>query len=209
MKNSYFVALCFMVFMGAKAQYGYRDSNMIGVTAGVNYFTLNTKDFDTKPGTGWNAGLSLRGNYYDDWDMVYGMQFSENNFSVATRNNLLRNEDVDLKMIAVQISLQLSYKLIENHLSFEFGPVVQFNGQLKSESDKETNTISGTTLKINDIEDISRFNVYAAAGVTTGIRNLRLNISYQYGFVNTLNKVETVSLKGKPGILNGNIIVYF
>ena len=66
------------------AQYHYRNSNRIGIIAGINQFTLNTNNFDTKLETGWNAGLSLRGNFYNNWDMVYGIQFSENNFSVAT-----------------------------------------------------------------------------------------------------------------------------
>lgn len=209
MKNNCFILLCFITCFYAKAQYGYRDSNMIGITAGINQFTLNTDDFDTKPGTGWNAGLSVRGNYYNDFDMVYGIQFSENNFSIATRNAVMMNEDVDFKMIAAQISLQLSYKLIENHLSFELGPVLQFNGQLKSESSKENNSISGTAIRVSDIEDISRFNALAAAGITTGIRNLRLNLSYQYGFLNTFGNLDKVNVKANPSILNANLIIYF
>jgi hypothetical protein len=30
---------------------------------GANQFTLNTKNFQTKPGLGWNGGLSIRGNF--------------------------------------------------------------------------------------------------------------------------------------------------
>jgi hypothetical protein len=62
-------------------QYGYRDSNRIGINIGVNQFSLNTNNFQTKPELGWNGGLDM-GNFYDNC-MVYGIQFSEN--TVATR----------------------------------------------------------------------------------------------------------------------------
>jgi hypothetical protein len=68
--------------------------------------------------------------------MVYGIQFSENNFTVATEQ-LLVNEDVNLKLASAQISLQLSYRLIKHILSIEFGPIVQVGGKFKSEYDKE------------------------------------------------------------------------
>jgi hypothetical protein len=69
------------------SQYKYRDSNRIGISFGVNQFSLNTNNFQTKPELGWNAGLSMRGNFYNNWYMVYAIQFSENNFSVA-KNSL-------------------------------------------------------------------------------------------------------------------------
>ncbi|HEX9152580.1 MAG TPA: PorT family protein [Flavobacterium sp.] len=206
--SSYFILISLTAF----AQYDYRDSNRIGITFGINQFTLNTNNFQTKPGTGWNAGLSLRGNYYNDWDMVYAMQFSENNFSVATKNLFSANEDVNYKLASAQISLQLSYKLIENHLSFEFGPLVQVSGKLKVDSQSENNIISGTTLLAKDIEDISKFNFYPTVGITAGVRHLRFNVSYQYGINNMLGNLNSknfgVNFKGNPGILNGNLILY-
>jgi hypothetical protein len=43
------------------------------------------------------------------------------------------NVDVNYKLASAQVSLQLSV-LVENHLSLEFGPIVQVNG--KFEEDK-------------------------------------------------------------------------
>lgn len=196
----------------AFAQYGYRDSNRIGITAGVNQFTLNTNNFDAKAGTGWNAGLSIRGSFYDNWDMVYAIQFSENNFSVATNQLLAGNEDVNYKLASAQISLQLSYVLIDNHLSFEFGPLVQVNGKFKIDADKQENVISGTTLLAKDIVDISKFNFYPTVGITAGVKHFRLNVSYQYGISNMLGNLNSKDLdynfKGNPGIINGNILFY-
>jgi hypothetical protein len=211
MKRLYFASILLLISTAGFAQYQYRDSNRIGISVGVNQFTLNTNDFQTKPGTGWNGGLSMRGNYYDDWDMVYAMQFSENNFSVTTNSGFI-TEDTNYKLSSAQISLLLSYKIIENHLSFEFGPLVQVNGKLKIDSIDENNIISGTTLLAKDIVDISTFNFFPVIGITAGVRHVRLNVSYQYGLNNMLGNLNSQNLgynfKGNPGILNGNLIIY-
>ena len=211
MKRLYFTYFLLSSVSLLFSQYNYRDSNRIGISFGVNQFDLNTNDFQTKPGTGWNGSLSMRGNYYNNWDMVYAMQFSENNFSVTTDSGYI-TEDTNYKLSSAQISLMWSYKIIENHLSVEMGPLVQINGKLDAEKGKENNIISGTTLLAKDIEDISKFNFYPVIGLTAGIRHVRLNISYQYGLNNMLGNLNNQNLgysfKGNPGILNGNLIIY-
>jgi hypothetical protein len=211
MKKIFLTAVFSLITMFCFSQYDYRDSNRIGISFGVNQFTLNTNNFETKPGTGWNGGFSMRGNYYDDWDMVYAMQFSENNFSVATNSGFI-SEDTNYKLSSAQVSLQLSYKIVENHLSFEFGPLVQINGKLKVNQDQENNNIAGTTLLAKDIVAISQFNFYPTVGITAGVRHVRLNVSYQYGLNNMLGTLNSQSLgmnfKGNPGIVNGNLILY-
>lgn len=212
MKKRYFTMAFALISMAVSAQYGYRDGNRIGIFGGINQFTLNTDNFETKPETGWNAGLSVRGNFYNDFDMVYAMQFSENNFSVSTRNLLLQKEEANYKLASAQISLMLSYKIIENHLSIEAGPLVQINGKLKVDSDKEDNIIDGTILQAKDIEDISKFSFYPVIGITAGVKHVRLNISYQYGVNNMLENLNKQDLgydfKGNPGIVNANLIFY-
>jgi hypothetical protein len=203
-----------MLFSGyVFAQYEYRDSNRIGVFVGMNQLTLNTDSFDTKPDNGWNAGLSVRGNFYNNWDMVYAIQFSENNFLVATKNLVLQDEDVKYMLPSAQISLQFSYKIIPNHLSVEFGPIFQLNGKLKIDEEDENNVISGTPLLAKDIVEISKFNFYPVAGITFGVKHVRLNFSYQYGLFNTFGSLNYdnlgVNLKANPGIANGNLIIYF
>ena len=194
------------------SQYKYRDSNRIGIIFGVNQFSLNTNNFQTKLELGWNAGLSMRGNFYNNWDMVYAIQFSENNFSVATNSLTLAKEDVNYKLASAQISLQASLKIIESHLSIEFGPIVQVNGKLNLDNKEENNVISGTTLLAKDIREISNFNFYPTVGITFGVRHFRANVSYQYGVNNMLenlnNKNLGVNFKGNPGIINGNLIIY-
>ncbi|SEA19297.1 Outer membrane protein beta-barrel domain-containing protein [Flavobacterium gillisiae] len=212
MKKLYFTSVLILVACTVFAQYGYRDSNRIGISFGANQLTMNTDNFQTKPDLGWNAGLSVRGNFYDNWDMVYALQFSENNFSVATRKLNVQNVDVNYKLASAQISLQLSYILVENILSVEFGPVVQVNGKFKIDYEEENNTINGTALLAKDIVDISKFNFYPTVGITAGVRHFRFNVSYQYGINNMLDNLNTkqlgVNFNGNPGILNGNVILY-
>ncbi|WP_220761112.1 outer membrane beta-barrel protein [Flavobacterium sp. UMI-01] len=212
MKKFSFILVFFLSIPLIRAQYGYRDSNRIGITVGVNQMSLQTDNFQTHPETGWNAGLSIRGNFYNNWDMVYNIQFSENNFSVDTKYNGIIDEQVKYKLPSAQISLQMSYVILENHLSFEFGPIAQFNGKLKLDADKENNFIDGTTLRAKDIVDISKFNLYPTVGVTAGGKHLRFQVSYQYGLLNTLGNLNTKDLgddfKGNPGVINGNLIIY-
>jgi len=211
MKKIFLTSVLTLISTICFSQYEYRDSNRIGISLGVNQFTLNTNNFQTKPGTGWNGGLSMRGNYYDNWDALYAMQFSENNFSVSTNSGFI-TEDTNYKLSSVQISFLFSYKIVENHLSVEIGPLVQINGKLSVEKDKQNNSISGTTLLAKDIVDISKFSFYPVVGITAGVRHVRLNVSYQYGVNNMLGNLNNKNLgynfKGNPGILNGNLIIY-
>lgn len=212
MKKIFYTAAFILTSLLVSAQYKYRDSNHIGIILGINQTSLSTTNFKVNPEMGWNAGLSMRGNFYNNWDMVYAMQFSENNFSVDTRNILLAKEAVNYKLASVQIALMGSYKIIENHLSFELGPVVQVNDKLKLDQNQNNNIISGTTLRAIDIVEINTFNFHAAVGITAGIKNLRLNIQYQQGINNILanlneNNLKT-NFKGNLGILSGNLIIY-
>jgi len=170
---------------------------------------MNTSDFESKPGMGWNGGLSVRGNFYNDFDMVYDIRFSENKFTVESASPLY--DDTEAKIQSAQLSLLLSYKFIENHLSVEFGPMFQFNGKLDIAEEDETMPIDalGTTMK--DIKEIKMFNIYPTVGITGGIRQLRVHLFAQYGVLNTfrgLEKADGSAIKGNAMILGANICFY-
>jgi hypothetical protein len=203
--------------LAVSAQNGYRDSNRIGISGGINQFTLDTDNFEASPGTGWNAGLSVRGNFYNDFDMVYGMQFSENIFTVKGISPIelaqgVVPKDIKYKLDSAQISLLLSYKVVENHLSFELGPMLQINGKLNVDTEDEDYIINSNGITAKDIQEISMFNFYPTVGVTAGVRHFRLNIMYQYGVSNILGKLDDSALgedfKGHAGILTGSVILY-
>ena len=193
------------------AQYKYRDSNHIGIAGGINHASLLTNNFNSQPLTGWNLGLSMRGNFYNDFDMVYAIDFTEHNFSITTLNELAAVNDVKYKYSGAQISLMMSYKIVENHISVELGPVLQVNGKLSLNENQNQNTIHNSTLKAGDIVDVNTFNVNAAAGVTAGIRNLRVILKYQYGVNNFFSRVNndmSTDLKVHLGIVSASIVGY-
>ncbi len=206
-----YFALLALFTLPVLGQRDLHDSNRIGINGGVNQFDLMTDNFKTAPGTGWQAGLSMRGNFYNDFDMVYGIQFSENNFTVETMAGPVA-EDVQYTIPSAQISLLLSYKFIENHLSMEFGPMLQVSGKMKMDESDEGNIVSGTDLLAGDIADTSRFNLFPTIGITAGVKHIRLNVMYQYGVTNILGALNQddlgVNFKGNAGILSGSIIVY-
>ena len=182
---------------------------MIGITLGLNQFTLNTSDFETTPGTGWNVGLSMRGNFYNDWDAIWGIQFSEYNFKVATLNQSLKERETNFKLPCANVTFQLSYKFIENHLSLEFGPMVQINGKFDVPTEEENYRIKGDEdYAVKDLTNIGNVSFYPVIGLTAGVRNARLNVTYQYGINNMLAKLDG-GFKGNSSVLNGNVIFYF
>jgi hypothetical protein len=198
--------------MTVSAQYDYEDSNMIGLTGGINQLTMSADGLQAKGGTGWNAGLSVRGNFFNNWDAVYAMQFSEYHFSVASSNAIGIPQEVEYTMSGGQISLQFSYKIVPRHFSVEFGPAIHFQGKMEYERNKSGNILNGTALTADQLRDISKINVSPCVGFTAGFLNLRLNVSYQYGILNTFAKVNKdydSHISGHPGVLNGNLIVYF
>ncbi|MFN3967422.1 PorT family protein [Flavobacterium sp.] len=208
MNKNLIILLLFATTIGS-AQYGYRDSNMIGITLGLNQFNVNTSDFETKPSDGWNVGLSMRGNAFNDWDAIYGLQFSEYNFTVATLSQAFIERETNYKLSCVNVTFQLSYKFIENHLSVEFGPMVQVNGKLAIDETEEDYIVKGNpTVLAKDLTDISNVTIYPVVGLTAGVRNVRLNVTYQYGINNMFGKIDG-DFKGNASVVNGNIIFYF
>lgn len=97
------VAIVFVNLVNA--QYGYRDGNRIGISAGVAQLSLLSSNFDAKPGLGWIAGLSVRGNYYNDFSMIYGMYFTESTFSLETVSSSFQKKDVKYTLSAAQLRL--------------------------------------------------------------------------------------------------------
>lgn len=211
--KTFFTAVLFgFVSLHVDAQMNYNDSNHIGISVGLNQTTLDSDNFSTTPAKGWNAGLSVRGKFYNNFDMVYAMQFSENNFDVKTLNMLATTQEVSYKMQSAQISLMLSYKIANDHLSVEVGPVLQVNGKLKIDDQYNNNIIAGTMVRAADIVDVNTFNFLAAAGVTAGFTHFRINAQYMYGVNNSLAKLNDKGLganfKGHLGIVTASIIVY-
>lgn len=216
MKKSILVICFLLLFLNSFSQYRNRDGNRIGISAGVSQASLMGSNFDAKPGIGFAGGLSVRGNYYNNWSMIYGMQFFINNFNLETTTPLLRQQDTQFSLSGVQVRLLLSYNIVKDHVSFDFGPVLQVNGKLSTNSADENNTINGTLLKAKQIQGIGPINGNVYAGISAGGKVVRAVIFYEYGFTNVLNKLNSESglsalngnkdFKGNIGTINGQIM---
>ncbi|WP_395066706.1 PorT family protein [Flavobacterium sp.] len=215
MKKSFFTVLLLAFATSIFAQYQNKDGNRIGISGGVNQSTLYTSNFTTKPGNGYAGGLSVRGNYYNNWSMIYGMQFFVNKFSLETISTSLK-KDTEFNLQGVQVRLLLSYNIIKDHISVDFGPVLQVNGKLGVDSRDENNLIKGTLLQSKQILDVSKINGNAYFGISAGGKVVRAVIFYEYGFTNVLGNLNSVegltllngnkSFKGNIGTISGQII---
>jgi hypothetical protein len=212
MKKLFFSISLAFLSLATFSQYRNKDGNRIGITLGVSQATLTTSNFSTKPGIGWNGGLSVRGNYYNNWSMIYGMQFFQNNIEVETVTPTLQRADTKFSLSGAQIRLLLSYNVVKNHVSVDFGPVLQINGNLKANSAEENYIISGTTLKAKDIAEVNKINGNAYIGISAGGTRLRAILFYQYGFSNILNNLNSQDgmgsyhFKGNLSSISGQVL---
>lgn len=202
------------------SQYRNKDGNRIGIYGGVSQMSVMTDNFNAKPDMGWNAGFQVRGNFYNDFSMIFGIQFFENSFSLATLKPItLTPEDVKFKTMGAQIKILLSYNIIQDHLYIDLGPVLQVNDKLKFSKSSELNSIVGTNLDANQIVDISKINGNLYAGISGGSKRVKLIASYQYGinnFMNGINKNQTAvfdnggkKFSGHYGIISGQLMFNF
>lgn len=190
MKINLFTSIFILFSAISFSQYQNKDGNRIGITAGISQSSLFTDNFNAKPGIGYNGGLSVRGNYYNNWSMIFGMQFFQNTFSLESTSLTTTLKETEFNVSGAQVRLLLSYNVVKDHVSLDFGPVFQANGNLSTKSTDENNILTGTTLKATQIEDISKFNGNIYVGVSAGNRRLRAVLYYQYGVTNLLNNLN-------------------
>lgn len=199
-------------YLCAFSQYGNRDGNRIGLSGGISQTSLFTSNFKSEHAMGFAGGISVRGNYYNDWSMIYGMQFFANNFSLESTFD----QKIKYSIQGVKVRLLLSYNVVEDHVSLDFGPVLQINGKLGVATSDEDKVIKGTFLKADQIVDISPVSGNFYLGCSAGSRTVRAVIFYEYGFTNILNKLnKDVTLqalnngnnfKGNLGVINAQVI---
>lgn len=211
-RTSLFVTLlCFSTSL-TFAQRNYDQYNHLGVLGGINFSSLNSDQLISEDGTGFFAGFTTRGSVYNNFDLIYGINFVRSEYGIMGRdvsgnaNNGLAQR-IDYALSSVQINFLGSYNLIRNHLSIEAGPVLNVNGNLKLQRDGfEDYILDGfETLKAADIVDINPVNFFVMAGLTAGIRNFRAGLQYQYGVTNLLSKVnDTQGIDQSQGKIKAN-----
>ena len=210
------IIVCALFSIVGVAQRGHNDSNRIGISGGLTQMSIFTNNFNVTPQTGWTGGFHVRGNFYNDWQMSFGMFFTDSNFSVQTRK-VVSIVETNYKLSAVQIYLMPGYVISQNHLNIEFGPVLQINDKLTIDKADEANfLVDQPLLTAKDITDVSKINANIYAGINVGFTNVRLRLGYQYGlnnFFNSLNSNDKVpnigeKFKGNIGMASGQLTIY-
>lgn len=199
------------------AQRNYDEYNRFGITANITQFNILTDNFNTKPETGFLGGFQTRGQFYNNFDLVLGLNITSNKLGVEVINpSTSVIEDAKYDLLAVQLNLLLSYRLAGEHLTFDFGPVFMYNNKMELvESSMENYALNDlNTVTAEQIQDISQFNFNVAAGLTGGFEHFRLHVQYQYGINNILNKINKQGLntpddlKGHLSLLMGGVTFY-
>lgn len=213
--------LCVSVSLSAQSYSGSGNYNRIGLQGKLALIDIDTQDFDLKGDTGYLGGLTTRGRLYNDFGIVYGIDFMSTTVNIQTRPlGEFQEEDTRFDIIGAQLNLLLSYNIIEKHLAIDFGPALLVNGKMKAEKDgQKDNIVSGyTALRAEDIQEISRINGFGIIALTGGFEHVRLTLQYQYGFTNIFSNLnqqglldvdnEARNFKGTPSIIAAGIVFY-
>jgi len=223
MKLHVFIFIFFAGIISVFAQ-SYRNSgnyNRIGLQAKVMFGSIETSDFNIEGKDGFQGGFTTRGRFYNNWGVVYGIDFLSANVSVqGTGAGQAIDNQIDYNFIGAQLNFFFSYNIIEQNLAIDFGPALLVNSKMNLKDDSQSNTrIAGfSSLTGEDLQEISKINPFAVIGVTGGFENVRLSVLYQYGITNILNGLnqqdldlidtEARNFKGRASFISVGIIFY-
>ena len=200
---------------------GSGNYNRIGIQARYAVLDIETSDFEIAGDTGFMAGLTTRGRLYNNFGMIYGIDFVS--LSTNVQGRALGNvsfEDMQYTVIGAQLNLLLSYNILEQNLAIEAGPALMVNSKMTLKNQgQEDNIVKGyASLKATDIEEISRINPFVVVALTGGFERIRFSVQYQYGFTNILGNLNSQDLQdidrtvpdfnGSSSIISGGIVLY-
>ena len=170
--------------------------NGLGIEGGITQFDIITDNFETEKGKGWLFGASATVDIPHKWyNVSYIIQLSEQNIGISARPDveiLTPNEFVDYKLFTAQIALKAHVKIVKSHLTFDIGPMLQYNSELEIKDDKQKDYIitNYENLRAEDISQISQINFNGTAGLSAGYSHFRVKAQYIYGLTNMLNKLN-------------------
>ncbi|WP_372754071.1 hypothetical protein [Mariniflexile sp.] len=195
--------LCFITKNFAQRG-NYRITNEINVTGGLTKLDIATNNFNTKKGDGFLGGFIASVDIPHKWyNVSFGMQLSESTIGIAARplQVVQNSEFIDYKLFAAQVAMLMHIKVIPNHFTLDFGPMLQYNSKLELEDKTKEHYFVDNYINLTaeNLSDISQFNFNGAIGASLGFKVFKLKAQYIYGFTNILNRLEAQSLDTSGG----------
>ncbi len=205
-----FLFFGFLLVQQSTAQRNYDGYNFLGIQGGITFFDIQTEDLVTQQREGFVAGFTTRGAFRNNFDLIYGISFQSSSIGIEGSSPLgTDTQNIGYTIQGAQINFLGSYNIVKKHLSLEFGPVFDINGKMKLDKKEfEDYILTGyETLAAKDIQEISRFNVRLAGGITAGLEHFRISAQYQYGVTNILGKLNDKGLKNEDFKGNSSTII--
>lgn len=192
------VLLCFVTTSHAQPR-NYDIKNGFAIGGGITQFNLNSKNFQTDPSSGWiiqaSTTVDLPHKFYN---LSYNIQLAQNKFDISGRQSVPSEEAIPIayEIFTAQIGLVWHIKILESFLTLDLGPQLQYNSDLTVASeDQEGLFLNGfSTLRAEDIVDITNYNINGMAGLTAGVGPFKIKAQYIYGFLNTFASLKNQDL---------------
>lgn len=194
------VALCFSFVTLVHGQHkNYNIVNGFGIQGGITKVDILTDNFETQSNTGWLGGMSATVDIPHRWyNVSYSIQFSENNFDIFGRPDILisTDEPIEFKMFTVQVALLAHVKLIGSNVTLDAGPMLQYNSDLELNDENQADYIltNYDNLTAEGILAVNKFNIDGTVGITAGYDSFKVRAQYIYGFTNMFNKLNSKDL---------------
>lgn len=205
------VAITLLFVTKSFSQSRYNSYNRFGISAGIHQFDILTDDLTTTKSTGFQGGLSTRGTVGRHFDMMYFLFLNSHEVNILGRETLLAaNEEIPFKLLAAKIGVLGSYKIIDKHLSFEFGPALQLSDKFEVEGKYSDYILEGyDTFTANEARQTSRLNLMGIVGISAGFQSFKISLQYEYGFSNVLSKLSVDNNKLKGNIEQLSVLATF
>lgn len=194
-----FIATTFVTKSFSQQPKHYDIYSGFGIGGGMTLYDIKTDNFNTTEQKGWLVKATTTVDIPHKWyNMSYGMQISQNNLDVAGRLTETSEEIVPLNysITGAQLSLLWHAKTLGGHLTFDLGPMVQYNSKLtlvdKEQEELIVNNFNKVTAK--DIQDISNLHIVPAVGLTLGISHFKVSAQYLFTITNMLGKLNKSDL---------------
>lgn len=186
-----------------------------GIGGGATQLNIFTDNFNITPQVGWLFKASTTVEIPHKWyNVSYGMQIFQNKLDIEGRLSNLNTKPlaINYKLTGAQLAFLWHAKLIESYVTFDFGPMLQYNGVLELEDkDQESYLVSNfTKVTAKDIKNISNLQVIPAVGITAGISYFKFTAQYLFSISNMLGKLNKkdldldgneVDFKGHQGMI--------